>query len=488
MLWTFQTGYQIAAGPTVYAVNGTEYIAIGVGGTTTSSSGGTVASQIQVFDLGGSQTQSTATVIPVNGVRKLSSPVAASSPQAAAQATAAAHSAAGAGGKLVPPPPISVQAWDANTSNIDNVQGHVLLNGAPVAGAVVRVDGWVDPTPTDATGAFTYPADDTMALRHPASVVDVSHATVNGHALTAAQQSAVLGASAGISVGYQITNVSSHVQPDGSIVLSGQMSYGKNIAPPTVLLYTYELRGVITDSSGNPVKGAVITTRTNDRQYWTQSEPSGANGSYASFLVAADQEGDNPVPMEVGVAVGNTAYAEPSTDEINFAKLQSSVLNIQLPATPGGALLKTTLNPQAVPGAIYQGLMVGVVGKGSVIHPISATWPAKNGFFRLVLPSSAAGQTVSFWQDNRQFFSPTPALPKTDQPRKLPLVAALKRPPRSGDVQVAEPGEVAPARRQTRGLLSPSGAPVHGVGDRAAPGRSRGCADLQQELHLRWMN
>ena len=84
------------------------------------------------------------------------------------------------------------------------------------------------------------------------------------------------------------------------------------------------------------MRGAVVTTRTNDRQYWTQSRPSAANGSYASFLVAADEEGDNPVPMEVGVAVGGTSYAEPVGDEINFAKLQSAVLNIQLPATPGG--------------------------------------------------------------------------------------------------------------------------------------------------------
>ena len=63
VLWKFQTGAQIADGPSVYSVNGTEYIAIGVGGTPTSSVGGTVLSQVQVFDLGGSSTQSTAPVI-----------------------------------------------------------------------------------------------------------------------------------------------------------------------------------------------------------------------------------------------------------------------------------------------------------------------------------------------------------------------------------------------------------------------------------------
>ena len=54
VLWTFQTGRQIAAGPTIFTADGKEYIAITVGGTPTSSGGG-LASQLQVFALGGQQ-------------------------------------------------------------------------------------------------------------------------------------------------------------------------------------------------------------------------------------------------------------------------------------------------------------------------------------------------------------------------------------------------------------------------------------------------
>jgi PQQ-dependent dehydrogenase (methanol/ethanol family) len=59
VLWSFQTGYQIASGPSIYEDNGKEYLAITVGGTPTSSYGGT-ASQLQVFALDGSATQSPA--------------------------------------------------------------------------------------------------------------------------------------------------------------------------------------------------------------------------------------------------------------------------------------------------------------------------------------------------------------------------------------------------------------------------------------------
>jgi hypothetical protein len=204
-----------------------------------------------------------------------------------------------------------------------------------------------------------------------------------------------------------------------------------------VLLYSYELKGKVTDANGNPVRGAVVTTRTTDRQYWTQSRPSGANGSYASFLVASDQEGDDPVPMQVGVAVGGTAYTEPATDTIDFTKVSSATLDIQLPASTTTPLAKSALQPQAVAGAIYQGLLVGVVGgKSGVIRPVSATWPDRNGRFRLVLPRSARGQKLQFWEAQRQFFSTAVAKPGGSvdlsiYPKSLPVdapqaVAALE--------------------------------------------------------------
>ena len=270
VLWTFQTGFQIAAGPSIYSVNGTEYVAIAVGGTPTSSSGGTVASQIQVFDLGGTTNQSTPPTIA--GVRK----VAASQTRSAAGSARAVHVAAANGSgsssaHVTTPAGLFVQTWNANTSNTSMVTGHVMLGGQPVAGAVVTIGGWAA-APTDKTGAFQYPVDISTPFRHVATVTDVSHATVNGKALTSAQRDEVSGRNSGISVGYQVTGVQSHVQANGNVVVTGKLSYGDTAktAPPTVLLYSYELKGRITDANGNPVSGAIVTTRTNDRQYWTQ--------------------------------------------------------------------------------------------------------------------------------------------------------------------------------------------------------------------------
>jgi PQQ-dependent dehydrogenase (methanol/ethanol family) len=416
VLWTFQTGFQIASGPSIYSVDGKEYVAIGVGGTATSSGGGTVASQVQAFALGGSAAQSPAPRILGPMIR--STPAAADT--AAPLRTGSTRSgpqgpsAAGAGdaARISLGPSLPVTLWDANSSNTRDIEGHVLLGGHPVVGAQAKVDGWLVPQLTDKQGSFTYPADITMAARHVVKVVGDAEAEVDGHKLSAAQQGAVLRGKGSISVGYKLEGVAARSGPEGSIVVTGRVVYANGTAPPPVLLYSYLLRGTITDASGKPVKGAVVTTRTGDRQYWTQSRPSGANGSYASFLVAADTLNNDPVPMTVGVAVGDTAYAEPATDSVDFAKLKSAVLNIQLPATPGAPLAKTSLTPQPIPGKIYQGLLVGVVGgHGRVIKPLSAHWPTADGQFQLVLPSSARGAVAKFWEADRQFFSTSEARP-----------------------------------------------------------------------------
>jgi PQQ-dependent dehydrogenase (methanol/ethanol family) len=402
VLWKFQTGFQIASGASIYTANGTEYVAITVGGTTTSSNGGTVASQLQVFSLGASQTQSTGPTFTTMHRGAVQAP--------ARRTRVTTHGRAGSA-KIAVPGAVQIQAWDPNTSNTQDVRGRVTLAGKPVTGVAVRIGGWAAPV-TDSGGVFTYPADNTMPARHVVTVASVTGATTEGRKLTPAEQSELMAAKGGISVGYSISHLSVHGGPEGTVVLTGQITYGKGLAPRPVQLYSYELTGTVTDANGNPVKGAIVTTRTGDHKFWTFSRATGANGKYTSFLVAADQEGDNPVPMAVAVSVGANAYTEPVADSVNFPALQSSRLDIQLPTSPGATLVKTSLNPQAIPGATFRGLLVGVVaGKGGVVKPVRATWPDANGRFELVLPSSVRGQVVKFWESERQYFSTATAKP-----------------------------------------------------------------------------
>jgi len=408
VLWTFQTGAQIASGASLYSVGGKEYVAITVGGTPTSSGGGT-ASQLQVFALGGSKQESQPPSLPAFAVKEaqpVAAPVAAASRPAVRRTPK--HRAAPSGfGTIATQSGLIVQPWLAESSNVKTVSGRVLLNGAPVSGARVVVDGYVVPRTTAADGSFHYDVDITLPQRHVVRVTGLAHATVHGHALSAGQQSALAAASGGFSVGYGFHGLTARVQKGGSVIVTGRLTDTAGTAPPAVHLLTYQLSGTITDAAGKPVQGAVVITRTQDRDFWTHSSATDANGHYSSFFAASDETTVDPVPLAVGVALGSVSYGGNLGVNAPFARLQSATMNIQL----GSGTNYTIEKPTSFAGAVYSGLVVGVTAGGNVVKPLAERWLDSKGNFSMTLPASVRGKTLHLWENQRQFFSHFPAKP-----------------------------------------------------------------------------
>jgi hypothetical protein len=430
-LWTFQTGHQIAAGPTVFSADGKEYVAVTVGGTPTSSGGG-IASELQVFSLGAAKTQSPPPVLPDRELQAASSQRLVE--LTTAQPTATALAAAASPARIATQSFVPVRKWSVESANSEVVSGRLLLADKPVRGAVMAVDDYTLLNRTTANGEFFYRVDSTIPRRHVVRVLRLSGATAGGRALTAANRTALLGAAGGFSVGYRVGDLQAK-QSNGHVVVTGRLSYEDGSPPPPVVLYTYRLAGTITDSHGNPVAGATVVTRTQDRNFWTFSQPSDASGHYVSFFTASDQAGEDPVPLTVQVASGSVSYASPANKNVNFSALHSATMNVQLPASPSGPLALPSAT--SYPGAVYEGILVGVSGPSGVIQPLSATWPDARGRFTLVLPGSASGKPLRVWEDNSTFFQTTaarpggaidvsiwPKIPPGDQPQGLAVVGA----------------------------------------------------------------
>jgi PQQ-dependent dehydrogenase (methanol/ethanol family) len=400
VLWTFKTGNPIASGPTVFATGGKEYVAVTVGGTPTSSNGGTV-SQLFVFTLEKNATARTTQSAQPAG----SWPVTSASP--GRRVAPRVLSAARAGFRVVVEGgAVPLVLWGANSSNAETITGRVLLRGKPVAGAAVAADRYRLPRGTDAQGRFSVAVDSTLARRHPLRVVDASHATVGGRTLTPGERKALTQASGGISVGYRLVGLRATPSPRG-ILVTGRALRADGAPAPGVVLLSYRLQGTITDASGNPVRGATVVTRTTDRDFWTFSEPSNANGHYVSYFSASDESGSNPVPLSVQVAAGTTSYAS-GTRNVSFSRLHSAAMDVKLPGS-GTALALPVSTPN--PGAFYRGLLVGASGPGGVVKPLAARWPAKDGRFSLLLPRSVRGKTLRFWESDFASFSQSRARP-----------------------------------------------------------------------------
>ena len=173
VLWTFNTGRPIASGPTIFSADGKEYVAVTVGGTPTSSNGGT-ASLLQVFALPGSRSTRAA-----SSARAATHPVttiggSATAPRSTAVATATKARIALEGASV----PLAL--WQASSSNEATVNGRLLLAGRPVSGARMGVDRYASQRTTDANGRFSLRVDKTLPQRHPVRVVDASRAASAG--------------------------------------------------------------------------------------------------------------------------------------------------------------------------------------------------------------------------------------------------------------------------------------------------------------------
>jgi hypothetical protein len=307
------------------------------------------------------------------------------------------------------PPAYEIRTWTADGDNVNEAKGRVTIDGIPVVGAIVAVDGYRIPEPTGADGSFTYPVDATVPIRHTATVVDVSNATVDGYRLSPEETQAVEQASGAFETTWSLTGVQAERRPDGTVRITGKVGFADGSPPPPVVLTSYRLTGTIRSADGKPVEGAIVSVRTLDRDFWTFSEPSDADGRYSSDFSASDRLGSDPAPFTVRVSIGDSAVSYLPGEYVLFTRLQSARMDIVLPPDGYAPALPA---PVVEPGSMVEGVLVGATSAdGESIKPVEARWPAEDGTFELVLPASASGTTVSLWTTTMEVFSRTEPAP-----------------------------------------------------------------------------
>ena len=207
---------------------------------------------------------------------------------------------------------------------------------------------------------------------------------------------------------YKVQDLATSRDSRGDPVVSGRLVDSSQTGPPAPGLLTYQLTGTVTDSNGKPVSGAQVSTRTLDRDYWTISTPTDAQGHYRSLFTASSETSDDPVPFTIRISIGNTVYQFRPQEFVYFKRLESATLNLRLP--PSGYAMAIP-RAESFPGAIYTGTVAGAALGNTPVRPVSITWPDRSGRFKIVLPRGLAGKTVSLFEAVLQLFSRTPAQP-----------------------------------------------------------------------------
>jgi hypothetical protein len=299
-----------------------------------------------------------------------------------------------------------VREWKLDNSNLFPALGCLVTDGKPVEGARIMVNNYLVPQATDENGGFYFPLDITRPQRAIARVADASDAQIDGAAASEDEQRVLEGATGSLAVRFKLSEVEAERVADG-IRVTGRASYDDGSPPGTVVLYAYQLTGNIVDENGDPLEGAIVSTRSLDLELWSFSSPSEADGTYRSFFLPSGEEADK-VGFTMRVAVGDDTWEVAPDQVVFFDKLKSATLELQIPP-PGFPLVPDT--PHAVPGAVFEGLLVGVTVDGEPVKPVSARWADADGRFEIVLPSNVAGKTARFWQSRLRAFSRTEARP-----------------------------------------------------------------------------
>jgi hypothetical protein len=299
-----------------------------------------------------------------------------------------------------------VREWKLDNSNLFPALGCLVTDGKPVEGARIRVNNYLVPQATDQNGGFYFPLDITRPQRAIARVADASEAQIDGAAASEEERRELEGATGSLAVRYKLSELAAEPVEEG-IRVTGRASYDDGSPPGPVVLYAYQLSGNVVDENGDPLEGAIVSTRSIDLELWSFSSPSAADGTYRSFFLPSGDEVDK-VGFTMRVALGDDTWEVAPDQVVFFDKLKSATLELQVPPA-GFPLVPDT--PRAVHGAVFEGLLVGVTVDGDHVTPLSARWGDAEGRFEIVLPSTVAGKTVRFWQSRLRAFSRTEATP-----------------------------------------------------------------------------
>jgi len=312
------------------------------------------------------------------------------------------------GASIRTPASFAVTPWRLDRANLYDALGCVTLAGRPVSGVTVKVNNYVVPEPTDENGGFYYKIDATVPQRATVTVADASTAKSGENALSDDERAELTAATGALTVRFKLTELQSERLPNGTVRVSGSATFDNGAPPPPVVLFAYELTGKVRDRNGRPLGGAVIATRTLDLEVWSFSAPSAPDGTYRSFFYpTGDEIGE--VGLTVRASVGDESWEIAPTEVVKFPKLKSATMDVDIP--PPGFPLPTPDPPRAVPGAVYEGLLVGAELDGKPVTPLAARWVDRRGHFELLLPADVAGQTISFWESRLYAYSRVSARP-----------------------------------------------------------------------------
>ena len=301
---------------------------------------------------------------------------------------------------------IPVSLWDRGGANQFYVNGRLTVDGKAVAGARIGLNTYTLPTPTADDGSFSLQGDRTVLSRLRLHVADAGDATVDGSAIATTDADALARQETVIETAFPIS-LDGHPSVAPGATISGRITFSESDSPgPRVVLWGYELSGVVQDESGAPLAQANVSISDDEGETWAVSGQTGDDGAYTLRFYPG-----SGAAYSVRVSTGATLLE--SAESVPFGGDTSARLDLVAMTSMG---MVTGTGPDGgfdvtdVPGAEYVGYLVGVA-VDDVPLDAALTWPDDNGTFTVTLPDQLPDGDLAFFQTRLRFFTAEPIAP-----------------------------------------------------------------------------
>jgi hypothetical protein len=289
----------------------------------------------------------------------------------------------------------TVSAWKHDGSQVETIKGKLLLDQAPVENASIRL-GEKKTLITDKNGEFSFTEDKSAISEKNIKVSSLANAKIDGIALNEEEKQLAQAQEKIVSTYFPIKVVKEEKDPNNAefVMVDAQLEFDKDMKFPTPRFDSYVMKGTVTDSKGNPVKGAVVNTvRSATRDVgegFNQSKPSGEDGTYTMlYLPESDEE------TQLRVTVDDIQYKLPQDKYFYFPEGTSTHVDITLPEN--GTIIDDkppTLVAKTYPGANYKGVLIGIVDHAEA----QITIPDTEGHFQVKVKKDLWNDQIRFYE------------------------------------------------------------------------------------------
>lgn len=295
---------------------------------------------------------------------------------------------------------LPVRQWRSDGSHLREMTGRLLIDGQPVAGAVLHAGTSSYAITTDKDGTFRWHVDQSLLSGVDVRVFSLDQATIGGQPVRPDQAERLLKASVPLSVYYpiQVTKVQSVGGGADEVEVHARIVSAKGDAISFFEADKYRIGGTVKDAEGRPVRNAVVWIDRDNGEGFGKSTPTDARGEYQIFYLPEDKEGTN-----LSVVVGATRYTLPANKVLFIPKDTSVTINITLPKD--GTVMSDKppgLTCMTSPGTMYRGVLAGLNVPADV--PYSVTIPDDEGNFTVKVAKEVWERHPSFFETNLSKF------------------------------------------------------------------------------------